>query len=421
MAAQTSGVANERHEPHRPRTNWTRLRDIPLAILAWILVIAVVLWAASHVIGTLLVLAIAGLLAFALYPIINWLSRGMPRPLAMALVYVVFFALIGLLVYFIVDTAVQQLVTVAGRLEQLVKTGPHAQTSPLYDFAHQLGLSDQQLQQISGFLVEQAQGIAGGILPILSGIANLVINLVVVTVLSIYLIPNGPRVNHWLRTGVPLSFRARASFLMDTLDRVVGGYIRGQFTLATLIGVLVGIGMFIFQVPFAILLGVMAFVLEFIPFLGVIISGAACVLIALTQGWLTALLVLGWFVVMHIIEGDVVGPRIVGSAVGLHPAISLVALIAGAELFGLWGALFAAPLAGLLQALIVALWQNWRTEHPEQFPTGHTIEHDVAVVPVVSETPKSITVPVPLASDDPQPPDASEPTPDLAPGAVADC
>jgi predicted PurR-regulated permease PerM len=310
MAAQTSGVADERHEPHRPRTNWTRLRDIPLAILAWILVIAVVLWAASHVIGTLLVLAIAGLLAFALYPIINWLSRGMPRPLAMALVYVVFFALIGLLVYFIVDTAVQQLVTVAGRLEQLVKTGPHAQTSPLYDFAHQLGLSDQQLQQISGFLVEQAQGIAGGILPILSGIANLVINLVVVTVLSIYLIPNGPRVNHWLRTGVPLSFRARASFLMDTLDRVVGGYIRGQFTLATLIGVLVGIGMFIFQVPFAILLGVMAFVLEFIPFLGVIISGAACVLIALTQGWLTALLVLGWFVVMHIIEGDVVGPRI---------------------------------------------------------------------------------------------------------------
>jgi len=299
---------------------------------------------------------------------------------------------------------VQQLVTLAGRLEQLVRNGPNSQTSPLYDFAHQLGLSNEQLQQFSGFLVSQAQSVAGGLIPILGGIAGLVINLVVVTVMSVYLLSNGPRVNRWLRSDVPLSYRARASFLLDTLTRVVGGYIRGQLTLAALIGVLVGAGMAILQVPFAILLGVMAFVLEFIPFLGVIISGAACVLLGLTQGWLTALLVLGWFVVMHVIEGDVVGPRIVGSAVGLHPAVSLIALIAGGELFGLWGAIFAAPLAGLLQALIVDFWQNWRAEHPEQFPTGHTVEQDVAVVPVVSAPPKSVIVAVPIPQDEPDPP-----------------
>jgi hypothetical protein len=99
----------------------------------------------------------------------------------------------------------------------------------------------------------------------------------------------------------------------------------------------------------------------------------------------------------------------------------LVALIAGAELFGLWGALFAAPLAGLLQSLIVAFWQNWRAEHPEEFPTGHTVEHGVAVVPVVSEAPKSIIMPGPISSHVPQPPDAdgsaSEPAP---PDAVVD-
>ncbi len=421
MTAETSSVSEERRAAERPHTEWARLRDIPLAILAWILVIAVVLWAASHVIGTLLVLAIACLLAFALFPLVGWLSRIMPRPLATAIVYLVFFALLGLLIFFIVDTAVQQLVTAARRLEQLVQTGPNAQTSPLYDFAHQLGLSDQQLQQISDFLVGQAQGIAGGVLPILTGIANLVINLVVVTVLSVYLISNGPRVNRWLRTGVPLSYRARAAFLMDTLSRVVGGYIRGQLTLAALVGVLVGIGMVIFGVPFAILLGVMAFVLEFIPFLGVIISGAACVLVALTQGWLTALLVLGWFVVVHVIEGDVVGPRIVGSAVGLHPAISLVALIAGAELFGLWGALFAAPLAGLLQALIVAFWQDWRAEHPEQFPTGHSVTQDVAIVPVVSDPPRSMAVPAPGGPDSPERLDGGKPvTGPAKPDAVPD-
>jgi len=72
-------------------------------------------------------------------------------------------------------------------------------------------------------------------------------------------------------------------------------------------------------------------------------------------------------VIVHVLEGDIIGPRIVGKAVGLHPVISIAALIAGSELFGIWGALFASPIAGVLQALIAALWTNWRATHPEQF------------------------------------------------------
>src|SRR5205085_2699639 len=119
--------------------------------------------------------------------------------------------------------------------------------------------------------------------------------------------------------------------------------------------------------PYALLLGVLAFILEFIPVLGTLISGAICVLLALTQGWVVAIIVLAYFVFVHIIEGDVVGPRIVGKAIGLHPVISIAALIAGSELFGIWGALLASPVAGLLQALVVALWTDWRQTHPEHF------------------------------------------------------
>jgi hypothetical protein len=108
------------------------------------------------------------------------------------------------------------------------------------------------------------------------------------------------------------------------------------------------------------------------------------VLVALTQGIVKALIVLAVFVVIHVIEGDVVGPRIVGSAVGLHPAISIIALIAGAEVFGLWGALFAAPVAGVLQSLAVEFWREWKRAHPEQFPTGSTVTADVTIVPVAT-------------------------------------
>src|SRR5205085_4770389 len=92
------------------------------------------------------------------------------------------------------------------------------------------------------------------------------------------------------------------------------------------------------------------------------ISGAAALLIAIFsfREVLRPVIVLAYFVIVHIVEGDVVGPRIMGRAVGIHPATGLIALVAGTEIFGIWGALFAAPLAGLLQAIAVAAWLESR-------------------------------------------------------------
>ncbi len=123
---------------------------------------------------------------------------------------------------------------------------------------------------------------------------------------------------------------------------------------------LVGVGMLVLRVPYAALLGVLAFFMEFIPIVGVIISGAVCVLLALFQGWLTAVLVLAYFAVVRVIEGGMVGPRVMGKAVGIHPVTALLALVAGSELFGFWGALFGAPLAGLLQPIGTAVWREVR-------------------------------------------------------------
>src|SRR5690349_24425792 len=109
-------------------------------------------------------------------------------------------------------------------------------------------------------------------------------------------------------------------------------------------------------------MGVLAFFMEFVPVLGVLVSGAAAVVVALISFHepIRPLIVLAYFVIVHVIEGDLIGPRIMGRAVGIHPATGLIALIAGTEVFGIWGALFAAPLAGLLQAVAVAAWFEFR-------------------------------------------------------------
>lgn len=353
--------------PRSEPTNikWARRRDIPIAILAWTALIFVILWGAGHVIRTILILAIAALLAYALAPGVKVLQRFMPRFLGILIMYLIVLGALSALLYLIITTAIVQVGDLATNIQRLLTPGSAGQGSPFDQLLRSFGISQQQIASFSSQISTRLEAAAGNVVPIVTGLFNTILDIILIAVLSIYLLIDGSRVTSWLRRNSPQS--AQANFFLDTVQRIVGGYIRGQFLLSALIGVLVGGGMFAFHVPYAVLLGVLAFIFEFIPILGTLLSGAICTLIALTQGWLIAVLVLGYFIIVHILEGDVVGPRIVGKAVGLHPIVSLVALVAGSELFGIWGALFASPVAGVLQALIVALWTNWRAMHPEEF------------------------------------------------------
>ncbi|MEO8971579.1 MAG: AI-2E family transporter [Ktedonobacteraceae bacterium] len=365
MALQSPDFRRRQDEIINAR--WQRRRDIPLAILAWIAVGIIILMALGYVTHTVIVLIIAGLLAFALSPVVKFLARFMPRFLAILIVYLVILSGLGFLIYLIISTATSQIGSLAGNIQVLTTPGLQGQPTPIEAFLGRFGISQAQITTARTQVVGQIEGLAGSVVPLLAGVLNTMLDVIVVAIISIYFLVDGQRIVRWLRTNMPTSQQGRVRFLMHMLERVVGGYIRGQLIMSTFIGIVVGAGMFLFHVPYAVLLGVLAFVLEFIPVLGTLTSGAICVLVALTVSWQIALLVLGYFVVVHIIEGDVLGPRIVGKAVGLHPIISLAALIAGAELFGIIGALLASPVAGIIQALIVAIWTEWKETHPDQF------------------------------------------------------
>jgi len=363
-------------------SRWTRRLIISLTIFVWIGLAFVAIWAAGHIITTLLLLLIASLFAYALAPIVRLLQKVMPRALAVAIVYIVVFGLLGMLIYMIITTSVQQFTLLADNVRSILTPGPNGQQPALVQFIRRLGIPQAQIdaftQQLTSYLTNFASTIAGSIVPLVTGIAGALVNILLTAITSIYLLVDGSRVVKWLRSSTPTSQRWRVAFLIDVLEHVVGGYIRGQFLLSTIIAILVGGGMAVFGVPYAVLLGVLSFVLEFIPVLGTILTGVICVLIALTQGPIITLLVLGYFILVHIVEGYVLAPRIVGGAVGLHPVISLLALTAGAELFGPWGAIFAAPFAGMVQAFLTAFWRQWRKTHREEFPAQPEIAVDTA-------------------------------------------
>jgi len=343
--------------------SWQRALYLPLIVLAWLAVLLVAGWLLAHIARALLTLALAAVLAYALTPLVARLARAMPRPLAIAVAYVLGFVVLLSLGAFIVATAATQVTALVDHLPQYARQAQRAEPRYL-PLLRPLGITAATLHSTQQQAIAALRGVgttaARESLSLVSGIVSTLIDLILILILSVYLTANGPAIARRLRRETPGAQRWRTSLLIAIVNQVVGGYIRGTLTLATLVGVLVGAGMLVLHVPYAALLGVLAFFMEFIPIIGVLISGAVCVVIALFQGWVMALLVLAYFAVVHIIEGDVVGPRIMGKAVGIHPATALLALVAGTELFGFWGALFGAPLAGLLQAVGLAAWRELR-------------------------------------------------------------
>ena len=363
---------------------WARRRDASLTILLWLLLFAAAIWLLSHVAHAAIILALSILLSYALVPPVQILSRYMPRWLAIIIVYLAILGALGALGYAILNTALTQFAALAQQAGSLI-TAPNADiSSPLIQQLQRLGLSQSQIQSAQQQVITQVEAVSQGAVPLLGTIVNGTINalldIILVVVLSLYFLVDGRRAARWLRTSAPLRWRPTVYFLLNTVERVVGGYIRGQLFMSTFMGLIVGLGMGLLQVPYAVLLGMLAFVTEFIPVLGSLFCGVICVLVALTQGWFLALLVLAYFVVVHILDGYVISPRVVGHAVGLHPIVAITALVAAADVFGIFGALFAAPIAGLIQALLTAFWIEWRETHAAQFPE----QSDGKAIPLTS-------------------------------------
>jgi predicted PurR-regulated permease PerM len=353
-------------EDQSSAARWQRLLYMPLTVLAWLALAIIALWLIGHLAHTVLMVALAVIITIALQPLVAVFKQRLSRPLAVAGAYLVGLAIVLGLGLLLIMTAAQQVVALVQNLPDYAKQAQALEPRLLLAVGR-FGLSSNNLQAINQQFLAGAQSIGGslaaGSLGVASSVASVLIDAVLVLILSIYFMLSGPAVVTWLQESPPGNLRAPARFAVQTVSQVIGGYVRGTLTMALLIGTMVGVGLGILGVPYAVLLGVLAFFMEFIPVVGVLISGVVSLLVALSRGPVIVLVVLVYFIVVHVIESDVVGPRVLGRAVGIHPATGIIALLAGSELFGVWGALFAAPLAGLLQATVMVVYRGLRDEH----------------------------------------------------------
>jgi predicted PurR-regulated permease PerM len=348
--------------------NARRIRDTGLAILVWIAVIGVVFWGLSHIAGPTLMFALGAIIAYALTPLVGRLARVMPRGLALMIIYLGLLIVIAVAIFLLVVAVFQEFGPLVDQVNKWLQSQGGNGAAAITDYLKNLGLTQDQINSLTADLANFLRGLAADVVPLTAGLLTVIFDAVIVGMVSIYLVLDGSRFLKWATSNTPVTHRRNVSFFIQSLDRVMGGYIRGQLLLCLAISVMIAVFMGIIGVPFWPVLAVLAFLFEFIPMIGLWLVGAVCVLVALSVSWQTALLALVLVIIASVIEGNILSPRLLGHAVGVHPLVSLFFLLAFAEIFGLWGALFAAPIAGFIQAIATAFWRQWRSNHPEQYP-----------------------------------------------------
>ena len=181
----------------------------------------------------------------------------------------------------------------------------------------------------------------------------LLANLVIIPVVMFYLLRDYDLINKKMLSFVPARSREQVLSLIKEIDEVLAGFVRGQLMVGLIMAGLYSIGLFFCGTPMSLFIGLLAGLASLVPYLGLVFGfvPAAILTFMQTQDWMLVFGVAGVFVVVQGLEGMIITPRIVGEKIGLHPVAIILAVLLGAEFFGLVGVIVSVPVAAALNVL----------------------------------------------------------------------
>ena len=329
-----------------PHTLW-----LATAIVLGMLAIAFVF---ARALGVFIVIFIAIILAEGIRPLVDRMqAHRVPRPLAVLLIYLAIFVVLGLLAYALVQPLVSQLAAFVNALPYYA-----TEAQQLLIRIQELARGNAQIQQAISLLEGQIGSILSNTLPVLLhlpfAIGDLVFNALLILLVAFLWLTSIGRLRPFVLGLLPAGARPTAQEMIDDSSRKLGGYLRGVLVNMVVIGALSGLGLWLLGVPYPALLGVLAGLTELIPFLGPWISGAVAVVVAvLAVDPLKAVEVIVLFMVLQQVEGNTLVPIVMNRTVEINPLLIVVAVLVGGALFGVAGSVLAVPLAALLEVVVV--------------------------------------------------------------------
>jgi predicted PurR-regulated permease PerM len=307
---------------------------------------------------------VAVLVAALLVPLVEMLRRHRwPRWLAITVSMLVMLVVVAGLLYL----AIFQIRSEYGHLKE--------QSMTAYDDFRNwlttgpLGLSQGQIEQyladLGKALQQDSQVLISGALSIGSTLGHVLAGLLIALFATLFILIDGRAIWMWIVRIFPRRARAAIDGAGQAGWNTLRSFVKVQILVASIDAIGIGLGAFFLQLPLVIPIAVLVFLGSFIPVVGAVLTGALAVFIALIyNGWVAALIMLGVVLLVQQIEGHILQPLIMGSAVKVHPLAVVLVVAAGSMLAGIPGALFAVPLAAVLNVMVGYISSGeWRA-HP---------------------------------------------------------
>lgn len=335
--------------------------------LMWLAVMIFVLWFLYSLRGVLFPFAIALLAAYLLNPIVTRLEPRMPRWLSSLLAVL---ALVGVavgVVLFIVPVAFRQFDQIIGRLAMIGHAvSDFVKSGEMFNILGRFGIPvDEARDLISTELSPRIEVILKtifqGVFGFVSSISSLVmhvLNAVIIPFIIFYMLKDFPAIRRQFSTYFSDEMKERNSYIGKRINNVLGKYLRGAIVVAIIQGVISGTVLWIIGVNYALILGIMTAVLNFIPYIGLITSLVVAIIVASLSGDPVFAKVIGVIILylsQKLLEATVLAPKIIGTEVGLHPVLLILCLLVFGYFLGFVGLLIAVPAT----ALIVAGVNEW--------------------------------------------------------------
>ncbi|MCE5232704.1 MAG: AI-2E family transporter [Mizugakiibacter sp.] len=361
------------------------------------LIVALVAGALLYLLAPMLTpFVLAAMFAYFCDPLVDRMERlRIGRTFAVSLVFAVMTLTLVLALLWLVPFVERQLASFVG---QLPAWYAWFQQNAAPWLQQHLGLSTAALdpQQLVAALqanLKEAGGVAATVLAQVSksGIALVawLAHVVVVPVAGFYLLRDWDVLVARVHELVPRRIEPTVARLARESDEVLGAFLRGQLAVMVVLGTLYALGLWAVGIGIGPLIGMIAGLISFVPYLGAIVGVSMGLIAALVQyqDWLHVALVLGVFGVGQTLEGYVLVPKLVGEKIGLHPVVVIFAILAGGQLFGFLGVLLALPMAAVIKVVVRYLHERYRDSalyggaRPQAAPGDVGLERGGAVPP----------------------------------------
>ena len=325
------------------------------------LVIAALTWLAGDILALFVV---CFLLAYLFDPLTSWLERkGISRAIAAAVITFTLvlaisggLAVAGPLVY--------------GELQAMLRELQSVFTGLMREMRQELRPYFPALQQIGlGGLVKPAPTdvpVVGLAVPFAASVATTLGLALLMPVVTFYLLKDWPRMLSWLVDEAPPEKRPALRYLGRRIDGVMSAFLHGQAWVCLCCAVLYTIGLYTIGLNYAVVIGVLAGALKFLPYIGTAIGVSIAVTTGVTQGgWDSVLLlgIAGTFLVTEFIESSILSPRIIGDRVRLNPALVIFAVLLGGKLWGVIGVFIAIPVVAIGKVILAFWWRQHQDEN----------------------------------------------------------